>query len=56
MISKSIQDSNKQFFVKNNKAKMSLQKLTQTEKQIEMLFTKRNIQLAELFSMKGVSK
>ena len=51
MISKSIQESNKPFFVKNTKAKMLLQKLTQTEKQIMMLFTKRNIQITELFSM-----
>ena len=51
MISKSIQESNKQFFLRNSKAKMLLQKLIQTEKQMEMLFTKRNIQLAELFSM-----
>ena len=51
MISKSIQESNKQFFVKNSKAKMLLQKLNQTEKQIQMLYTKRNIQLADLFSM-----
>ena len=51
MISKSIQESNKQFFVKNTKAKMLLQKLNQTEKQIQMLFTKRTIQITELFSM-----
>jgi len=51
MISKSIQESNKQFFVKNTKAKMLLQKLNQTERQLEMLFTKRNIQVAELFSL-----
>ena len=51
MISKSIQESNKQFFVKNTKAKMLLQKLNLTEKQIMMLFTKRNIQITELFSM-----
>jgi hypothetical protein len=51
MISKSIQESNKQFFVKNSKAKMLLQKLNQTERQITVLFTKRNIQITELFSM-----
>jgi len=38
--SKSIQENNKQFFVKNTKAKMALQKLLQTKKQLEMLFTK----------------
>ena len=48
MISKSIQEGNKQFFVKNSKARMSLQKLLQTKKQLEMLFTKRNIQLNDL--------
>ena len=51
MISKSIQENNKQFFVKNTKAKMALQKLLQTEKQLEMLFTKRNIQLNDLISL-----
>ena len=51
MISKSIQESNKQFFVKNTKAKMLLQKLNQTERQLEMLFTKRNIQLNDLISL-----
>jgi hypothetical protein len=51
MISKSIQESNKQFFVKNSKAKMSLQKLIQTEKQLEMLLAKRNIQLNDLISL-----
>ena len=51
MISKSIQESNKQFFVKNTKAKILLQKLNQTERQITMSFTKRNIQITELFSM-----
>ena len=51
MISKSIQENNKQFFMKNAKAKMLLQKLNQTEKQIQMLFAKRNIQVAELFSV-----
>ena len=51
MISKSIQESNKQFFVKNSKAKMLLQKLNQTERQITVLFTKRNLQITELFSV-----
>jgi hypothetical protein len=51
MISKSIQESNKSFFVKNTKAKILLQKLNQTERQIEMLFTKRNIQLNDLISL-----
>ena len=51
MLGKSIQENNKHLFVKNTKAKMLLQKLNQTEKQIEMLFRKRNIQIAELFSM-----
>ena len=51
MISKSIHEGNKQFFVKNTKAKMLLQKLTQTEKQLEMLLTKRNIQLNDLISL-----
>ena len=52
MISKSIQESNKQFFVKNSKAKMLLRKLNQTERQITVLFTKRNLQITELFSMR----
>ena len=51
MLGKSIQENNKHLFLKNTKAKMLLQKLNQTEKQIEMLFSKRNIQIAELFSM-----
>ena len=51
MISKSIQEANKKYFMKNPKAKMLWQKINQTEKQIEMLFTKRNIQLAELFTL-----
>ena len=51
MLGKSIQENNKHLFVKNTKAKMLLQKLNQTEKQIEVLFTRRNIQVAELFSM-----
>ena len=51
MISKSIQESNKQFFVKNSKAKMLLRKLNQTERQITVLFTKRNLQITELFSV-----
>ena len=51
MISKVIQDSDKKYFMKNQKVKMVLQKLQQTEKQMEMLITKRNIQLAELFTI-----
>ena len=51
MISKSIQENNKQFLKNNAKAKMLLQKLNQTEKQIQMLFTKRTIQITELFSL-----
>jgi hypothetical protein len=51
MISKSIQEADKKLFVRNVKAKMLLQKLHQTEKQLEILFTKRNIQLAELFTI-----
>jgi hypothetical protein len=51
MISKSLQESNKKFFLKHPKAKMLLQKLHQNEKQIEVLLQKRNIQVAELFTM-----
>ena len=51
MISKSIQEANKKYFIKNTRAKMLLQKLQQTEKQMDMLMTKRNIQLAELFNL-----
>jgi hypothetical protein len=51
MISKSIQESDKKFFVKNTKAKILIQKLHQTERQIEILFTKRNIQLNDLISL-----
>jgi hypothetical protein len=51
MLGKSIQENNKHLFVKNTKAKMLLQKLTQNEKQIEVLLQKRNIQVAELFTM-----
>ncbi len=50
MISKSIQEADKKYFMKNPRAKMLLQKINQTEKQMEMLITKRNIQLAELFT------
>ena len=51
MISKSLQEADKKYFMKNTKAKMLLQKLQQTEKQMDMLMTKRNIQLAELFTL-----
>ena len=51
MISKSLQEADKKYFIKNTKAKMLLQKLQQTEKQMDMLMTKRNIQLAELFTL-----
>ena len=51
MISKSLQEAHKKLFMKNTKAKMLLQKLQQTEKQMEMLITKRDIQLAELFTI-----
>jgi hypothetical protein len=51
MLGKSIQENNKHLFVKNTKAKMLLQKLNHNEKQIEMLLQKRNIQVAELFTM-----
>ena len=51
MISKSLQEADKKLFMKNTKAKMLLHKLNQTEKQIEMLITKRDIQLAELFTI-----
>jgi hypothetical protein len=50
MISKSLQEADKKYFMKNTRAKMLLQKINQTEKQMEMLITKRNIQLAELFA------
>ena len=51
MISKSLQEADKKLFMKNTKAKMLLQKLSQTERQMNMLITKRNIQLAELFTL-----
>jgi hypothetical protein len=51
MISKSLQESNKKFFLKHPKEKMKLQRLQQTEKQLEMLLTKRNLQITELFSV-----
>ncbi len=51
MISKILFDSDKKYFMKNQKVKMVLQKLQQTEKQLEMLLTKRNTQLSELFNM-----
>ena len=51
MISKSLQEADKKYLMKNTKAKMLLQKLNQTEKQMDMLMTKRNIQLAELFTL-----
>jgi len=51
MISKVLQESDKKYFMKNQKVKMVLQRLQQTEKQLEMLFTKRNLQITELFSM-----
>ena len=51
MISRTLQDSDKKYFMKNQKVMMVLRKLQQTEKQLEMLLTKRNIQIAELFSM-----
>ena len=50
MISKSLQEADKKYFMKNTRAKMLLQKLQQTERQMDMLMTKRNIQLAELFT------
>ena len=51
MISKSLQESNKKFFLKNPKEKMKLQKLQQTERQLEILLMKRNIQITDLFSL-----
>ena len=51
MISKILLDSDKKYFMKNQKVKMVLQKLQQTEKQLEMLMMKRNIQITELFSL-----
>ena len=53
MISKTILESNKKYFLKNPKEKMLLHKITQTEKQMAMLQTKLNIQLAELYSFKN---
>ena len=53
MISKAILESNKKYFLKNPKEKMLLQKITQTEKQMSMLQTKMNLQLAELYSFKN---
>jgi hypothetical protein len=50
MISKSLQEADKKYFMKNPRAKMLLQKINQTEKQMDMLIAKRNIQLAELFT------
>ena len=51
MISKILQDSDKKYFMKNQKVMMVLRKLQQTEKQLEMLLTKRNLQITELFSV-----
>ena len=51
MISKIHLDSDKKYFMKNQKVKMVLQRLQQTEKQLEMLLTKRNLQITELFSV-----
>ena len=51
MISKSLQESNKKFFLKNPKEKMKLQRLQQTEKQLMMLLSKMEIQITELFSL-----
>jgi hypothetical protein len=51
MISKILLDSDKKYFMKNQKVKMVLQRLQQTEKQLEMLLTKRNLQITELFSV-----
>ena len=51
MISKILLDSDKKCFMKNQKVKMVLQKLQQTERQLEMLLMKRNIQITELFSL-----
>ena len=51
MISKILLDSDKKYFMKNQKVKMVLQKLQQTERQLEMLLMKRNIQITDLFSL-----
>ena len=51
MISKILLDSDKKYFMKNQKVKTVLQKLQQTEKQLEMLLMKRNIQITDLFSL-----
>ena len=51
MISKILQEADKKLFRKDPKAKMLLQKINQTEKQMEMLTTKRNILLSELFTI-----
>ena len=51
MISKSLQEADKKLFMKNTKAKILLQKLKQTDQQMDMLMTKRNIQLVELFTL-----
>ena len=51
MISRTLQESDKKYFMKNQKVKMVLQKLQQTERQLEMLLTKRNLQITELFSL-----
>ena len=51
MISRTLQESDKKYFMKNQKVKMVLQRLQQTEKQLEMLLTKRNLQITELFSV-----
>ena len=51
MISKSLLESNRQFFLKNPREKMKVKKLEQTEKQLEMLITKYKIQITELFSL-----
>ena len=51
MLSKSLQESNKKFFLKHPKEKMKLQRLQQTEKQLMMLLSKMEMQITELFSL-----
>ena len=51
MISKVLQESDKKYFMKNQKVKMVLQKLQKTEKQMELLLHRRNLQITELFSV-----
>ena len=52
MISITLLDADKKYFQQNRKAEMERKKLNQVEKQLQMLFTKRDYILANLYTMK----